>query len=96
VAAEGAVAAVRAATVTEAAAHRGAAAVIVESMQFFSASGSGGPMIANRMMSALERITDSSQTSRHVRKVPEGDIADAPQLSPTTSSIELPSCEVAS
>jgi hypothetical protein len=26
---------------------------------------------------------------------PEGDIADAPQLSPPTSSIELPSCEVA-
>jgi hypothetical protein len=29
-------------------------------------------------LSALERITDSSQTSRHVRKVPTGDIGRMP------------------
>jgi hypothetical protein len=47
-------------------------------------------------MSGLPPTSDVSRPGRHFAFVPEGDIADAPQLSPTTSSSELPSCEVAS
>jgi hypothetical protein len=45
---------------------------------------------------ALPQIADINFIGEDFSVGPEGDIADAPQLSPTTSSIELPSCEVAS